>query len=365
MIVLIPAYEPGNTLIELVRALRATDRDIDVVVVDDGSGPRFQRIFDTVADLGCDVLTHAANSGKGQALKSGFRYIEQRSPGQDVVCADCDGQHTVADILRVADQLCRSGSAMVLGERTFAGDVPLRSRLGNSVSSTLFRLATGVPLQDTQTGLRGYPAPMLSWLLSVPGDRYEYELNLLMRAADAGMAIETVEISTVYLNSNESSHFRPVVDSVRIYAPLLKFALSSLTAFLIDTIALLALMAATGSLIVSVIGARVLSSSVNFAINRRVVFEHGRDKPTLIAAVQYFALVIGLLGLNYASLLSLQILGMPLLPAKLVTELLLFAVSWAVQRRFVFARPMRRRGPLAPAQDTEPMTIIAGSQVLR
>jgi putative flippase GtrA len=101
------------------------------------------------------------------------------------------------------------------------------------------------------------------------------------------------------------------------------------------------MMAATGSLVLSVVGARVLSSSVNFAVNRRAVFEHGRDKPTMTAGMQYFALVIGLLGLNYASLLSLQAVGVPLLTAKLVTELLLFVVSWAVQRRFVFAR---RRG---------------------
>ena len=348
MIVLIPAYEPGLSLIDLVRELRSMEGDLGVVVVDDGSGPAFQPIFDEVVALGGDVVTHPVNSGKGLALKSGLFYIERSFPGRDVVCADCDGQHTVVDILRVAEHLRRTRAAMVLGERSFAGDVPLRSRFGNSVSRTLFRVATGRSLPDTQTGLRGYPASMLGWLQSVPGERYDYELNVLTRAVDAGMDIDTVDISTVYLQSNESSHFRPVVDSARIYAPLLKFALSSITAFTIDTVALLALMAATGSLVLSVVGARVLSSSVNFAINRRAVFEHGRDKPTMTAGMQYFALVIGLLGLNYASLLSLQAVGFPLLPAKLVTELLLFVVSWAVQRRFVFARRRRRGERLVP-----------------
>ena len=162
-----------------------------------------------------------------------------------------------------------------------------------------------------------------------------------MQAADAGMAIETVEISTVYLHANESSHFRPVVDSARIYAPLLKFALSSITAFVIDTVALLALMAATGSLVLSVVGARVLSSSVNFAINRRVVFEHGRDKPTQTAATAVFRPGHRPARAELPSLLVLQAVGMPLLPAKLITEMLLFVVSWAVQRRFVFARRHR------------------------
>ena len=119
---------------------------------------------------------------------------------------------------------------------------------------------------------------MLPWLVGVPGERYEYELNLLLEATQAGCLIRTVEIATIYLDDNASSHFRPLADSVRIYAPLLKFLASSLAAFVIDTVALLVLLAATGSLLVAVVAARGLSSAVNFAVNRRVVFRHGRDR---------------------------------------------------------------------------------------
>jgi putative flippase GtrA len=224
-----------------------------------------------------------------------------------------------------------------LGQRHFSGGtVPRRSKWGNTATRWMFRLATGRLIQDTQTGLRGYPANLLPWLQTVPGERYEYELNILLHAADAGLIIENLSISTIYLEENKSSHFRPLIDSARIYGPLVKFAASSLTAFTIDTVTLLLLNALTGSLLLAVVGARVLSSAVNFAVNRRVVFERGREGRTTAAAAQYFVLVIGLLGVNYTALLASQAAGLPLLPAKLVTELVLFGISFAVQQRVIF-----------------------------
>lgn len=341
-VVLIPAYEPDDKLIDLLVALHTADPDLAVLVVDDGSGPSYRAIFASAAGMGCSVIRHTGNLGKGDALKTGLAHIRQCYPGSAVVCADSDGQHSAVDIMRVAERVRQSSFAIVLGQRNFAGpDVPARSRFGNSATRWLFRLSTGRRIQDTQTGLRGYPAGLLRWLQGVQGERYEYELNVLLQAVDAGIAIETVDICTIYLEQNKSSHFRPLVDSARIYAPLLKFAASSLAAFAIDTATLLLLNTVTGSLLLSVAGARVTSSVVNFATNRRVVFEQGRQKRTIAAAVQYFALVLALLGLNYATLLWLQTVGLALLPAKLITELVLFAVSFAVQRRVVFRAPIR------------------------
>ena len=102
MIVLIPAYEPDDRLPELVADLTATARQVSVVVVDDGSGPRFGPVFASVRRLGATVLAHPANRGKGAALRTGLAHIRMTHPGQDVVCADRDGQHLVADILAAA-----------------------------------------------------------------------------------------------------------------------------------------------------------------------------------------------------------------------------------------------------------------------
>ena len=108
---------------------------------------------------------------------------------------------------------------MVLGTRNFTADVPARSRFGNAATRLLFTLATGERLSDTQTGLCGYPAAMIPWLRSVRGERYEYELNLLLEAKQAGYFIHTVDIAMVYLDHNSGSHFRPLADSARICSP--------------------------------------------------------------------------------------------------------------------------------------------------
>ncbi len=342
MIILIPAYEPDHQLPALIRSIRDAEPWATVVVVDDGSGPGYKDVFDGVKALGCHVIGYARNRGKGFALKSGFGFIADHLPGRNVVCADSDGQHTFVDILRVAaaipPEAAVGGSpAMVLGTRTFTGNVPARSRFGNTATRLLFTLATGERLSDTQTGLRGYPASMLAWLRSVRGERYEYELNLLLEAKQAGYGILTVDIATVYLDHNSGSHFRPLADSARIYAPLLKFLASSFAAFLVDTVAFLFLTLVTDSLLVAVVGARAVSSAVNFLVNRRMVFEHGRDKPAAAAGLRYFSLVLVLLAANYGLISALDALSVAALPAKILAEIALLAVSYAVQQRYLFA----------------------------
>jgi glycosyltransferase involved in cell wall biosynthesis len=226
MIILAPVYGPGYRLPTFVTELRDAAPGVHVVVVDDGSGPASAQILDTARDLGCTVLRHETNRGKGAALKTGLRHAAGAHPGHDVVCADPDGQHRVADVLRVADHVQVSGR-IVLGVRSFAGAVPLRSRIGNTATRVLFRAATGRSVRDTQTGLRGYPNALLDWLLSVPGERFEYEMNVLLHAARAGHPIEETTIATTYID-NAGSHFGSLTDSARVYGPLLRFAAASL-----------------------------------------------------------------------------------------------------------------------------------------
>lgn len=356
-VILIPAFEPDERLVDLVRTLGA---GAPVLVVDDGSGPAFAEVFAEVRAAGATVLAHARNRGKGAALRTGFVAASVRWPAASVVTADADGQHTAADIRRVAAALAEAdGAAIVLGARSFIGGaVPMRSRVGNVVTRALFRLATGERLTDTQTGLRGYPASALPWLGTLPGDRFEYEFLLLLKARDAGIALIEVPVATVYLDGNASSHFRPVADSARIYAPLLRFAASALLAFAIDTVALLALHALTGWLLFSVVAARLGSATVNFAVNRTLVFGAGRTVPLRTAAARYFSLAGLLLTASYGLLTALTDLGLPLLAAKLLTDATLFAVSFAVQRAVVFApapsasaTPRRTPPLLMPARE--------------
>lgn len=348
MWILIPAYEPDGRLAALVAALRGT---APVLVVDDGSGPAYAETFDAAAAAGAVMLRHPRNLGKAAALRTGFAWLERHAPEHVVVCADSDGQHTPADIRRVGVEAVRrrragEPDAIVLGARAFVGDVPRRSRVGNRATTALVAAATGTRIEDTQTGLRALPPGLVRWARSVRGERFAYELRVLLEATRAEIPIVEIPIETVYLDANRGSHFRPVHDSLRVLAPLALFALSSLAAFGIDTVMLLALHGLTGSLAVALVGARVVSAAANFALNRRYVFRsHGA---VATQAARYGALALVLLAAGYGGLAALTALGLPLLPAKIVTDLALFVTSYGVQHALVF-RARRRRTYHAPA----------------
>lgn len=329
VVVLIPAFEPDSRLVKLVGRLSHHR----VVVVDDGSGHAYRHVFQRVRRLGADVVTLFRNRGKGYALKAGFEHISGRFPGEPVVCADSDGQHRTEDIEAVARRLAETDAAMVLGARRFTGAVPVRSRVGNAVTRAVFRLVTGLPVSDTQTGLRGYPARMLSWLADVRGDRFEYEQRLLLRAARERLRLEEVEIATIYLDANASSHFRPIRDSLRVYGQLLSFAASSLLGFAVDAALLFSLAALTGSVVTAAVAARVASASVNYAVNRRFVFAARSSWRSL---PRYAGLAVVLLAANVVLLDGLAVVTGSLLVAKAVTEAALFGVSYLAQRRMVF-----------------------------
>jgi len=368
MIVLIPAYEPSGSLVTVVSALRRSDPALKILVVDDGSGPAYAPLFSAVRTAGAEVVGYPINLGKGSALKTGFRFILDRYPGHDVVCADSDGQHGIADILRVAEALATTSDTMILGGRRFTGDVPLRSRLGNIAARAAFRSSTGIDLHDTQTGLRGFPAGMLPWLLTIKGDRFEYELNMLLQCPASKRKIRELAIETIYLEHNTSSHFRPVLDSARVAAPFVVYLAASLASFAVDTIALQLVFVATGSLLASVILARILSGMLNFALNRRFVFRTAGQGGLRRAALRYLALAGVLVAASYLLLSILTMLGMALLPAKILADTALYLFSFAVQRSVVFARrrddaPVTDAALPAGSDPGTPLPVTAGVRV--
>ena len=333
--VVVPAYQPDARLVGLVDDLHEALPGCRVLVVDDGSGPDYVAVFAQARAQGAVVVTHQINSGKGQALRTGLARAATTWPDADVVCADADGQHTPADIRAVATRVRTTGH-MTLGVRRFTGRVPLRSRVGNTATALLFAGATGWRLRDTQTGLRGFPAGELAWLQTVPGDRYEYELSQLLEAHERGLVVEEVEIATVYEPGNTSSHFRPVQDSARIYAPLLRFIGASLASFVIDWVGVVVLMALSGNLLTSVVVARIISGTANFFLNRRVF--RAQAGTVGRTAVRYLGLALVLLAASYLMLRVLTGLGLGVGTAKVVGDGTVYVISYLAQRHLVFSR---------------------------
>lgn len=336
MYVLIPAYQPDARLPRLILELHRADPSTKIVVVDDGSGQKFSDIFEASATAGAHVISYEHNRGKGYALREGFTWIRDvagDSP-ECVVTADADGQHTLNDIFRVGRRCTDTGKS-VLGVREFVGHVPARSRIGNTATSALFWLATGWKLKDTQTGLRAFPVALLPALLEVQGDRYEYELRVLLHLAKFRHPVTQIPIETIYEAGNPTSHFHPLQDSARIWAPLLKFAASSGVATIIDYVLVLVLNALTGALFFPVIAARLVSASVNFAMNRRVFEATG--VPLRRSALRYAALAVAVVAGSYTMLAVLTGIGMPLWIAKIIADTTMYLVSYSAQSRYVFA----------------------------
>jgi putative flippase GtrA len=353
--VLIPAYRPSDSLLDVVRAL--VEKSFPhIVVVDDGSGPDYRELFTQVAELqGVELLRHATNLGKGAALKTGLNHILCRYPDlAGVVTADADGQHHPDDIERVGESLLAHPDVLVLGSRTFSGEVPLRSRIGNAATSVIMHALMGRKMTDTQTGLRGVPAAFAPRLLKLEANGYEFELEMLLTAHKSGVPLEEESIRTIYLPGNPSSHFNPVVDSMKIYFILLRFGSVSLLTALLDNLVFILALHEGGSVLVSQILGRAVGLAFNYTMVRSSVFySHQRHKSVL---PKYLLLALASGSVSYGGIrLITAKLGIDAVPAKLLMESALFFVNFAVQRLFIF-----KPGDKSKGQEKRSRTVPAG-----
>ena len=231
---LLPVYNPDEKFLHLVEDLHK--RGFKIVAVNDGSLPRCEEFFKRAAKY-AEVIGYPENKGKGYALKRGFEYIGKNlSEEVDyIVTADSDGQHALEDIERVA-YLTRKTDTIVLGMRDLSEKIPIKSRIGNDMSRIVYTIVTGVYLRDNQSGLRGFPARLCMWLQDIPGNKYEYELNVLVTAHKEGMKVTGIDIKTIYENNNKNTHFKPIKDTVRIQRSLWSYGLISALLYTLYTL---------------------------------------------------------------------------------------------------------------------------------
>lgn len=223
LVVIIPALNPKRTLINYTEELLA-EGIAHVIIVNDGSNPSTDYIFKALANLEkCTVLYHSQNRGKGRALKTAFQYYLETFPSyRGVVTADADGQHSINDVLKIAETVERNKKELILGIRDFQlEDVPPKSRYGNNLTTMFFKLLYRRTLVDTQTGLRGIPTAVLPLFASLKGERYEYEMNMLIQAVKQKVNIAEVDIQTIYFEKNSGSYYKAIRDSVKILKQLI------------------------------------------------------------------------------------------------------------------------------------------------
>ena len=212
--------------------------------------------------------------------------------------------------------------------------IPLKSLLGNTITRFVFYSSSSKYIKDTQTGLRAFNTSQLDKMTRIEGERYEYEMNMLYEFDSE--SIMQVPIETIYIENNETSHFNALKDSVKIYKSILKFSASSYLSFLVDyfTFLLLVYKLDVQSLVLSNIIARAVSSTFNFYVNDKYVFKN-KDK-ILKKYIKYVTLVVFILALNTIVLKILSGLGIKVFVAKIITEALMFIVSYNIQKRIIF-----------------------------
>ena len=344
MMIVIPAYQPDEKLTGVVDAL-IERTNFPIVIVDDGSRDDCQPLF---ADLDrreqVTVLHHEVNRGKGAAMKTAFQYIYDHCPdAEGVITVDADGQHLPDDVLRVAEAFRSHQDALVTGSRRFTGNVPFKSRAGNAITRFVFAISTGVKVYDTQTGLRAFSRDNIPRMLALKGDRYEYEISQLLYCCREMIPIVEVPIETVYIEDNASSHFRALRDSWRIYKMILMFVSSSFLSFLFEYILFLLLTWLTKSWSISLLFAtavsRILSSILNYSLNKRLVFES--DNRT--SFLRYVVLAVFIFGVHFGLLyLFTTICGIPKWIAYIIVQLIVYPMSFVLQRKFVFVKDKKQ-----------------------
>ena len=345
--IMIPSLNPDQKLINYVRQLAEQDFR-EIVVINDGSTAQYDPVFEEVAGIPkCTVLRHEVNRGKGRALKTGMEYVLKNHPDcVGIVTGDADGQHRLKDTIRVATELLRNDNRLVLGSRNFnSPNIPARSSFGNKLTSWVFAAMFGQKLMDTQTGLRGIPLRIVPTMIKISGERFEYEMNMLIQCRRQKIEIYEIPIETVYIDENSSSHFNPIVDSVKIYWLIFRsffsFIFTSIGCTLLD-LALFTILTefiipsdSKYNILVSTAIARVVSATVNFIVNKNVVFH--KKGHIVSSAFKYFCLAVIQMLISAKSVEFLVwLLGWNKTVIKAIVDTILFMFNYFIQKKFIF-----------------------------
>lgn len=337
--VIIPTYEPSFEFVKLIGSF--IDSGItNIVIVDDGSGKEYRDIFDKVESSGCVVLRHAVNLGKGRALKTAFNYILNEFPDiVGVVTADSDGQHSPDDIKKCMDEFAYHPDELILGCRDFGDEkVPWKSRFGNELTKKICSFFCGIKVSDTQTGLRVIPKGFMQKLMNTPGERFEFETNMLLESKD-DLDIYEVKINTIYDSKDDhKTHFDPIRDSIMIYKVILSYSMTSFASTIVDFMVFAIVNGGVGANVwISTAIARGCAAVINFILNRNIVFKSSGN--IVRQLISYLALVIfsGCISAFIISYIS-KIFSIEVIAIKAIVEVCLFFFNYYIQRSVIFGR---------------------------
>lgn len=356
IVIIIPSLDPSDKIIGLVQSLRK-QCETPIVIVNDGSCKECDPIFEQLCLIeNTHVLRHYVNLGKGRALKTAFNYCLTAIENlKGVVTADGDGQHLPEDILKCVHALDDNPKSLILGCRNFSmKGIPWKSSFGNNLTTGIFKYLVRLNITDTQTGLRGIPKDFMVILMNKKGERFEFETTMLLesRQKNRSFPVAEVRIETVYIDGNKTTHFRPFYDSIKIYSIILGstfhrvflFSISGILSAVVDQ-GVFALFFYVVMPIIhlpvlffSVIFARITSLTINYLLNRNLVFKYDSRKIDIKSFALYLLLCMFIMFSSYG-LLKLSFSLFPeinIVIQKILIDAILFIVSYKVQNNIIF-----------------------------
>lgn len=347
--IIIPSLNPDEKLQQVVDGLIEHGFN-DIIIVNDGSDEEHLRPFEMLESYHqCEILTHEYNMGKGKALKDAFLFVaENREKISGVITVDGDNQHGIKDIVKCAKRLVELEDKIILGVRDFTkSDVPLKSRMGNGMTRFVFRFACGLNISDTQTGLRGIPFGYLKEFLDIKGEHFEYETNMLLELKSKGIGFEEVKIETIYINENETTHFNPIKDSLKIYMVIFSFLFSSIMSAVLDIAMFTLILLLIGNkleydkkILIATVGARIISSLFNFVVNRNAVFNSNESYKKSLT--KYYVLCVTQMMISfimvYVVAKTLKLGDGLTSVTKAIVDTMLFFISFKIQKTWVFRK---------------------------
>jgi putative flippase GtrA len=349
--VIIPSLNPDEKMLRFIDELKKAGF-IHILIVNDGSGQEYNTYYEvTKEQYGCTVFTHSVNLGKGRALKNAFNYIlTNLTEVLGVVTVDSDGQHSALDTHRCAKALLQNIDSLIMGCRSFRDkSIPFRSRAGNIITCKVLKLLSGIEISDTQTGLRAMSVERMKKVMNISGERFEYEMNMLLSVREECIPIVEVPIETIYLENNKSSHFNPLVDSIKIYSLFLRFLSVSIASFFIDILLFILFNSVTKFLLptyyitISTALSRFLSSLFNYSTNRKKVFRSVENSPKVFLkyySLCFFQMLISAFAVTYLY----SFFGAHVNLIKIAVDSAIFLISYQIQMKWVFKNtPQKNR----------------------
>lgn len=319
-VALIPAYQPNEKLPKIVSELQKNN--FEVIVVNDGSDLSYQQYFDE-----CDtkVISYPANRGKGYAIKKGLEYIQHTYKDCIIVTIDSDGQHQISDAINLCEYAKNNRETLVIGKRLRKENMPLRSNIGHTITRFVFELATDEKIYDTQSGLRAFSKELIGYMLEISGDRFEYEMNVLLNLNKRKIKYKEIEIKTIYIDNNKSSKFKVIRDSIKIYGKIIKYKINSILPFLSDIIMYAILIMALEEIAISNIISKLLSTVFYFFLNRKEIFKNKKYLITKIITSISTIILGTLIILLLSNIINTYI-------AKIITEIILIIVMHKLKK---------------------------------